>query len=42
MEPRLDLLLARARLQKLGISVTPLTASAETAGVRLRFPGEAS
>jgi hypothetical protein len=40
-DPRLDLVLARARLQRLGVAVTPLTASPETAGVRLRFPAEA-
>ena len=42
IDPRLDVVLARARLQRMRILVSPLTlASAELVGVRLRFPLEA-
>jgi hypothetical protein len=42
-KPRRDLLLARARLQRIGTLVAPLSFSAaDLTGVRLRFPTEAS
>jgi hypothetical protein len=41
-DPRLEVVLARARLQRMRILVSPLTlASPELVGVRLRFPQEA-